>query len=72
MRSNVVESLLQIMQRTGASYSEIAAAAGLSPSTTRAVLLSGKLPGREHACERLERFVERNASATKREQLRFV
>jgi hypothetical protein len=67
-----VQSLVDIMQRTGIGYTELGAAAGVSPTTIRFALESNRLPKRQHAVKQLAAFIERNAEARTRSDLRFV
>jgi hypothetical protein len=69
---SAADTIKDIMSRTGLNYSEVASAAGVSPATTRAVMLTGELPERQHPRCRLERFAALNAGAQRRGDVRFV
>jgi hypothetical protein len=68
----IVEQLLEIVTRTGLSYTETAIACAASPSTLRQVLQSRCMPGTDTACSKIAKFVERNRGAMSRDEIRFV
>jgi AcrR family transcriptional regulator len=68
----LVRQILEIAERTGISYNDVAAAAGVSPSTVRHTFGTGKPPERSAARASLQRFAEQNAAARLRSEVRFV
>jgi hypothetical protein len=67
-----VQRVLEIMNRTGCTYGEVAVCAGISPTTARFMIETLRLPSRQHAARQLHAFAERNAEAQTRVDLRFV
>jgi hypothetical protein len=69
----IVAQLRAIMKRVDMpSYVTLAAAMGASPTTVRLALLTGRTPAQKEARGKFRAFIERNAEATKRSELRFV
>jgi hypothetical protein len=68
----IVEALVSILDKTGLGYSEAACAVGCSPSTLRHAIATRTLPGRGHPRRQILAFIERNAAASERTELRFV
>jgi hypothetical protein len=71
-KDSVVARLIDIMQRCDLSYCEVAAASACSSTTLRACLLTGMLPSRHDARTKLTTFVNANAGAAGRSQVRFT
>ncbi len=67
-----VRVLQNLATLPGLHYSALAAFTGNSPTTIRAVLLTGQLPKREHARRTLVEFARRNATARERRDLVIV
>ena len=70
--SETIDVINKVMGATNLHYTALAVVCGVSSSTTRAVLLTGRLPARSHARRRLEEFARANADARTRGDLRFV
>jgi hypothetical protein len=69
---SVVSSIVSILERTGLTYSQLAAACGISPATARAVMLTARMPARLEARTRLERWVRANEKAVARTDVHFI
>jgi hypothetical protein len=68
----IVRRLRAIMDATGASYADVAPAMRTSPSTVRRALETDQLPERADARVKFATFVQRNADARQRSDLRFI
>jgi hypothetical protein len=69
----IVAQLRAIMERVDMpSYVTLAAAIGASPTTVRLALLTGRTPAQREARAKFRAFIERNADAKTRSELRFV
>ncbi len=67
-----VDHLRQLAARTGATYSQLAVLAGVSPSTLRGVFVHGDCPTRERPRDRIDRFVRANRDVTTRSALHAI
>jgi hypothetical protein len=69
---DIVAQLRAIMEKTDLTYVTVASALGASPTTVRLALLTGRAPGQKEARAKFRAFVERNAAAQTRSEIRFV
>ncbi len=67
-----IDRIEELMEQTGLASHEVAAGAGISPSTMRICLISRRLPEGNDARLKLAKFLQRNADARARADVRFV
>lgn len=68
----LIEDVVRIMRTVPLTYSEVSAGTGTSPATIRRAIETGELPERGFARLRIAKFVQRNAGARSRDEVRFV
>jgi hypothetical protein len=70
--SQIVKSLLRICSRVRLPYTTLAHLAGVGVSTAQLVFATSRVPRQARTRQALRRFVELNADAERREDLKLV